>query len=78
MFDKNLKDKRESLRLSQQDVAILLGVSRVTYIKYEQDPDSMPLGKYEQLMAEFIRLGGIVTDRKIKSKGPESDIDFDL
>ncbi len=78
MFDKNLKDKRESLRLSQQDVAILLGVSRVTYIKYEQDPDSMPLGKYEQLMAEFIRLGGIVTDRKIKSKGPDGDIDFDL
>jgi transcriptional regulator with XRE-family HTH domain len=78
MFDKNLKDKRESLRLSQQDVAILLGVSRVTYIKYEQDPDSLPLGKYEQLMAEFIRLGGIVTDRKIKSKGPDGDIDFDL
>lgn len=78
MFDKNLKDERESLKLSQQDVAILLGVSRVTYIKYEQDPDSMPLGKYEQLMAEFIRLGGIVTERKIKSKGPSSDVDFDI
>jgi len=78
MFDKNLKDKREGLKLSQQDVAILLGVSRVTYIKYEQDPDSMPLGKYEQLMAEFIRLGGIVSEGKIKSKLPSDDIDFDV
>lgn len=78
MFDKNLKDKRESLKLSQQDVAILLGVSRITYIKYEQDPNSMPLGKYEQLMAEFIRLGGIVSDGKIKSKVPNGDVDFDI
>ncbi len=78
MFDKNLKDKRESLKLSQQDVAILLGVSRITYIKYEQDPSSMPLGKYEQLMAEFIRLGGIVTDGKIKSNVPNGDVDFDI
>lgn len=78
MFDKNLKDKREALKLSQQDVAILLGVSRVTYIKYEQDPDSMPLGKYEQLMAEFIRLGGIVTEGKIKSNVPNGDVDFDI
>jgi transcriptional regulator with XRE-family HTH domain len=78
MFDKNLKDKRESLKLSQQDVAILLGVSRITYIKYEQDPNSMPLGKYEQLMAEFIRLGGIVSDGKIKSKFPNGDVDFDI
>ena len=78
MFDKNLKHKRESLKLSQQDVAILLGVSRITYIKYEQDPNSMPLGKYEQLMAEFIRLGGIVTDGKIKSNVPNGDVDFDI
>lgn len=78
MFDKNLKDKRESLKLSQQDVAILLGVSRITYIKYEQDPNSMPLGKYEQLTAEFIRLGGIVTDGKIKSNVPNGDVDFDI
>lgn len=78
MFDKNLKDKRESLKLSQQDVAILLGVSRITYIKYEQDPNSMPLGKYEQLMAEFIRLGGIATEGKIKSNVPNGDVDFDI
>lgn len=78
MFDKNLKDKRESLKLSQQDVAILLSVSRITYIKYEQDPNSMPLGKYEQLMAEFIRLGGIVTEGKIKSNVPNGDVDFDI
>jgi hypothetical protein len=38
----------------------------------------MPLGKYEQLMAEFIRLGGIVTDGKIKSNVPNGDVDFDI
>ena len=51
-----LKDTREALGLSQLDVAMLLKVSRVTYIKWEQDVNKMPIGKYAKLMEEFARL----------------------
>lgn len=53
---KNLAELRVELGLSQQDAAVLIGVSRITYIKWEQNPDTMPIGKYEQLLAEFKRL----------------------
>lgn len=52
----NLQQTRVSLGLSQQDAAVLLDVSRPTYIKWEQDLNTMPIGKYEQLMKEFERL----------------------
>lgn len=39
--------------MTQLDVAILLGVSRVTYIKWEDDPDTMPIGKYKELIHEL-------------------------
>jgi transcriptional regulator with XRE-family HTH domain len=55
-ISKIIKQERESLNLTQQDVAVLLEVSRITYIKWEQDPGTMPLGKYEKLMSEFNRL----------------------
>lgn len=55
----NFKQEREALHLTQQDAAILLDVSRITYIKWENDPGSMPLGKYEQLKAEFERLNNL-------------------
>lgn len=51
-----LKHKRMSLMLSQLDVAMILDVSRMTYSKWEQNPESMPLGKYEFLMEELDRL----------------------
>lgn len=57
----NLEQKRMQLGLTQQDVAVLLGVSRVTYIKWEQDLDTMPIGKYEQLMRELDRLNELKT-----------------
>jgi len=47
---------RRALHLTQQDVAVLLGVSRVTYIKYETDPDTMPIGTYKKLIRELRRL----------------------
>ena len=53
---KNLRDTRMQLGLTQQDAAVLIGVSRVTYIKWEQDLDTMPIGKYELLKREFDRL----------------------
>lgn len=55
-IDKAIQSRRERLGLSQQDAAMLVGVSRVTYIKWENNPDLMPIGKYQQLMAEFARL----------------------
>ena len=55
-INKEFRDERKELNLSQQDAAMLINVSRVTYNKYETDPNSMPIGKYEQLMREFARL----------------------
>lgn len=55
-LNKNFKELREELKLTQNDLAIYLDVSRITYIKWEQEPDSMPLGKYEQLVNELKRL----------------------
>lgn len=51
-----LRETRDDLKLTQQEVAVFLGVSRVTYIKYEQNPDVMPLGLYMKLLEEFERL----------------------
>lgn len=55
-INKEFRTERIELGLSQQDAAMLLGVSRVTYNKYEQEPETMPIGKYEKLVAEFARL----------------------
>lgn len=55
-LNKNFKELREELKLTQNDLAVYLDVSRITYIKWEQEPDSMPLGKYEQLVNELKRL----------------------
>jgi DNA-binding XRE family transcriptional regulator len=55
-INKEFKHERDELNLTQQDAAVLLGVSRITYIKWETEPDTMPIGKYEQLMREFERL----------------------
>ena len=63
-IDKEFKTQREELNLTQQDAAMLLDTSRVTYIKWENDPDSMPIGKYEQLMREFDRLRDIKENKE--------------
>ena len=55
-IDKQFKAEREELNLTQQDAAMLLNVSRITYIKWEQEPDTMPIGKFELLKREFSRL----------------------
>lgn len=55
-INKDIKTAREELKLTQLECAVLLDVSRYTYIKWEQDVDTMPIGKYEQLMAELKRL----------------------
>jgi DNA-binding XRE family transcriptional regulator len=55
-INKDFKTERIELGLTQQDAAILIDVSRITYIKYEQDPNEMPIGRYEKLLNEFKRL----------------------
>ena len=55
-INKDFRLEREELGLTQLDAAVLLGVSRVTYSKWELEPDTMPIGKYEQLLREFERL----------------------
>lgn len=58
-ISKDFKPLREGLGLTQLDAAVLLGVSRITYIKWESEPDTMPIGKYEKLMSEFARLSNL-------------------
>lgn len=51
--DKNLKELRNELNLSQQEMANVLGIDRATYLRYEKDnkfPD-----KKERLYFELIR-----------------------
>ena len=55
-INKDFRAEREELGLTQLDTAVLLGVSRVTYNKWETEPATMPIGKYEQLQSEFERL----------------------
>jgi len=62
VIDKNLEAMRIELGLTQLDVAILLGISRVTYIKWEQQPLVMPIGKYEELMVAYDNI------RELKAK----------
>lgn len=55
-INKDFRKEREELNITQQDAAVLLGVSRITYIKWENEPDTMPIGKYELLKSELARL----------------------
>ena len=58
-LDKNFKELCESLKVTQLDMAMFLDVTRVTLGKWEDNPDTIPLGKYEQLMNELKRLKNI-------------------
>jgi DNA-binding XRE family transcriptional regulator len=55
-INRNLIEFRDRLNLSQQDCAVLMGVSRTTYIKWEKDIGTMPIGRYEHLMSVFEEL----------------------
>lgn len=55
-MDSNLRERRKQLRLTQDEVADFLGVSRYTVMKWEDRPEQMPLGQYEKLVNEFKRL----------------------
>ncbi|GAA5416230.1 hypothetical protein Pryu01_01262 [Paraliobacillus ryukyuensis] len=53
-----VKQARQFSELSQAEMAINLGVHRQTYMKWEQCPDAMPLGKAK----EFCTITGISID----------------
>lgn len=55
-INKDIQTERIELGLSQLDAAYLLGVSRPTYIKWEQNVGDMPIGQYEKLLSEFKRI----------------------
>lgn len=48
------KQARKFIDLSQQDVADKLGVHRQTYMKWERNPDEMPVG----VAKEFSKIVG--------------------
>lgn len=54
-INKNFAKERRSLYLTQGDVALAIGVSRFTYIKWENDPDTMPIGRYEEVIEFFAK-----------------------
>lgn len=55
-LNKDLVKQRKDLKLTQGDVALAIGVSRVAYSNWEQDINTMPVGRYEQVLSLFIRL----------------------
>lgn len=61
-INKDFMEIREELGLTQLDMAVLLDVSRITYIRWEENPDIMPIGKYESMMNHFERLRKLKED----------------
>ena len=61
-----LRARREKLNLSQQDMALVMNVSRVTYIKWEQDPTTMTIAKYRELIDELERLEHIKESKELE------------
>lgn len=51
-----LRPIRQVLHITQAEMAVLLDVSRLTYIAWEKDIDKMPLGKYRQAWQHLSRL----------------------
>lgn len=56
-----LRPIREVLNITQQDMAAVLGVSRLTYIKWENNLDKMPLGRYAEAWKHLSRLNDLKT-----------------
>ena len=52
----SISEVRKDLRLTQEEVATYLGVHRQTYMKWEADQGTMPLGQYIKLQDKFNEL----------------------
>jgi len=47
---------RKELKLTQADMAVVAGVSRLTFINWEKHPEKMTIGAYVKLADEYRRL----------------------
>jgi DNA-binding XRE family transcriptional regulator len=52
----DIKPIRDYLMITQAEVAVMIGVSRLTYIKWENNQDLMPIGKYKETIDNFSKL----------------------
>src|SRR5437868_15101632 len=52
---RDLMAERLALKLTQADMAVIIGVSRLTYIKWERNRMLMPVGRYTQICIELDR-----------------------
>lgn len=52
---KLMKEKRKELRYSQQQIADILGVSRVSYARWESGK-SEPLGAHLEKLEKFLKV----------------------
>lgn len=52
---KNLKMLRERTKLTQEQVARMMGVSRVTVTRWESEEDRYPSGKELPKLADILR-----------------------
>lgn len=50
---RDLTAERKALKLTQADMAVIIGVSRLTYIKWERKMMLMPIGRYWQICIEL-------------------------
>lgn len=57
---------RELYKLTQADVALHLGVSRVTYTRWEAQPDKIPLYQYRKLLKHFQHCHDLLNRKEIK------------
>lgn len=53
MIGKRLKKLREDKRISQEEVANILGVKKITYFKYESGEINIPIPKLIELARYF-------------------------
>ena len=58
---RDLMAERLALKITQADMAVIIGVSRLTYIKWEKNMSLMPIGRYKQICNEFNRMTKLAT-----------------
>lgn len=53
---RDIRAERETYKVTQADMAVIVGTSRLTYIKWEKDIDTMSIGQYKRVCKELDRL----------------------
>lgn len=73
MFAKNLKKHRKRKKMSQEDMAEFIGITRQGYAKYEND-ESQPPFKVLIKMADFF---DVTVDELLGRELPNKDVSFE-